>query len=95
MKQYKYTIYKQDGTIEVLPISKKKDFKELYIILNCSTIEIIPSDYYPKGFGHATVFGDEEGRLNEDNHRNPHFKVLAEGYDVIGNVIKEEVYHKL
>jgi len=95
MKQYKYTIYKQDGTIEVLPISKKKDFEELYKILNCSIIEIIPSDYYPAGFGHSTVYGDEEGRFNENNHRNPHFKVLADGWDVVGNVIREEVYHKL
>jgi len=92
MKQYKYTIYKQDGTIKVLPISKNKSFEELYKILNCTVIQIIPSDYYPKGFGHATVYGDEEGRFKEENYRNPHFKVLAQDYYVVGDVIKEEVY---
>ena len=100
MKQYLYTLYKQDGTIEVLPISKKKSFNEIYKILNCETIEIIPSAYYPDGFGLVTVYGDEEARFNENNKRNPHFKVLKGDpklgelpeWDTVGDLLKEEVY---
>lgn len=97
MKQYKYTLLKQDGSIEVLPVSNKKDFKELYTLLDCQMIEIIPSDYC-KGFGRCTVYGDEEGRFNSNNVRNPHFTVLIDHtgspWDVVGNCIKEEVYHE-
>lgn len=99
MKQYLYTLYKQDGTIEVLPVSKKKSFNEIYKILNCETIEIIPSCYYPDGFGLVTVYGDEEGRFNSNNKRNPHFKVLTSldprepiEWDTVGDLLKEEVY---
>ena len=93
MKLYQYTILKQDGTKEVLPPCKKKDFKELYQILNCELIEIIPSDYWSgMGHGKCSMYGDEEGRFKETNYRNPHFKVLAPGYDVVGDIVKEEVY---
>ena len=100
MKQYLYTLYKQDGTIEVLPISKKKSFNEIYKILNCEMIEVIPSDYYPDGFGRAVVYGDEEARFNGNNKRNPHFKVLKSipdhgkpiEWDTVGDLLKEEVY---
>lgn len=99
MKTYKYTILKQDGTVEVLPIGKQKDFKELYKILNCSIIQIIPDSYYPKEFGKCEVYGDEEGRFLESNHRNPHMKVLRGDptigepleWDCVGDLIKEEV----
>ncbi len=91
-KLYKYTLLKQNGTEQVLAPSQKKTFAELYILLNCSTIEIIPSDYYKdKKWGHCSVYGDEEARFNQNNVRNPHFQVLSESYDVVGNVIKEEV----
>lgn len=95
MKQYAYTIYKQDGTIKRYPPCKKKTFEDFYRMLNCQTIEIIPPDYY-KGmkWGHCTVYGDEEARFNNQNTKNPHFKVLADGYDVVGDIIKEEVYHE-
>lgn len=93
MRLYQYTILKMDGSTEALPPSKKKDFNELYKILNCTTIEIIHSDYW-KGMGHGrcTMYGDEEGRFNNNNHPNPHFKELAPGYNVVGNIVKEEVY---
>ena len=91
-KQYKYTLYKQDGTIEEIGVGKKKNFQDFYKILNCSMIEHIPHDYYPEKSGHAEFWGDEEGRFNSENHRNPHFKVLGEGWDVVGDIIKEEVY---
>ena len=96
MKQYKYTLLKQDGTIEDLGTGKQKDFKEFYSLLHCSTIEIIPHDYYA---GRATMYGDEEARFNSENKRNPHFRVLQGNqlleevaeWDVVGNIIKEEV----
>lgn len=100
MKQYLYTLYKQDGTIEVLPVSSKKSFAEMYKILNCTTIEIIPSAYYPDNFGRATVYADEEARFSENCGRNPHFKVLKGNpalgepleWDTVGDLLKEEVY---
>ncbi len=98
MKQYKYTLLKQDGTTQDLGVSRKKEFKELYTILDCSTIAIIPSDYYNGlNYGRCTMYGDDEGRFNSNNHRNPHFKVLGDAvygdvWDVVGNIVKEEVY---
>lgn len=98
MKQYKYTLLKQDGTIEDLETGKQKDFKEFYKILNCHTIEIIPDAYYD-GYveGKLEMYGDEEARFNSENHRNPHFKVLIDKddnnaeWDVVGDIIKEEL----
>jgi hypothetical protein len=97
MKLYQYTIYNQDGTIEALEPCPKKGFigdNGLYELLNCSTIQLIPSDYY-KGldFGKCTVYGDEEGRFNKNNQQNPHFNDLGDGYNLVGNIVKEEVYH--
>ncbi len=94
MKLYKYTLLKQDGTTQDLGVSKEKDFSELYKILNCTTIEHIPQQYYAKrGYGRCQMWGDEEGRFFEKNHTNPHFDVLAPGYDVVGDIVKQEVYH--
>ncbi len=96
-KLYQYTILKQDGTSKVLPVSPKKDSKELYKLLNCTTIEIIPSSYYSGlNWGRCIVFGDEEGRYNRLNERNPHFNVIQDifgaPWDVVGDCIREEVY---
>ncbi len=93
MKLYQYTILKMDGTKEALPPSKIKEFRELYKILNCTIIQLIPSDYW-KGMGHGrcSMFGDEEGRFNDKNIPNPHFRELAPGYNVVGDIIKKEVY---
>lgn len=99
MKMYKYTILKQDGTTDVLPVCPKKEFKGkdgLYELLGCTTIELIPDAYY-EGLGHGrcTMYGDEEGRFNTKNTRNLHFKVLKDvdgaEWDVVGNIVKEEV----
>ena len=101
MKLYQYTILKQDGTKEVLKPSKKKTLAEFYKILDCRTIQLIPSLYYKgMGYGRCLMYGDEEGRFNSSNHRNPHFKVLKGNielgeppeWDVVGNIVKEEVY---
>ncbi len=100
-KQYKYTLLKQDGTVEDLGVGPKRSFKELYGVLNCSTIEIINHAYYEgRGYGRCTMLGDEEARFNSENHRNPHFNVLKGDpelgeeleWDVVGDIIKEEVF---
>ena len=96
MKLYQYTILKQDGTVEVLKPSIKKDLKEIYKILDCRTIEIVDSSYYSDQ-GRCTMYADEEGRFSQ-NHRNPHFKVLRGNpeigeplqWDIVGNVLKEQ-----
>lgn len=97
-KKYLYTIYRQDGSIEKLDPCPKKTFKELYEILDCSTIELIPKVYFEtKGWGRCVCYGDEEARFNDENHRNPHFNVLMENgraWDVVGDIVKEEVYHE-
>ncbi len=96
MKQYKYTLLKQDGTTKDLGISKQKSFKEFYNILDCHTIELIPNAYVI-GNKRANYYGDEEGRFNSNNHTNPHFKIITDIFgqdcDVVGDIIKEEVYH--
>lgn len=99
MKNYKYTILKQDGTTEVIPGTRKLSFSDFYKILNCQTIEVIPHAYCPDGSGKATFYGDEEGRFVESNKRNPHMKVLKGNpdigepleWDCVGDIIKEEV----
>lgn len=95
----KYTLLRQDGTIKDLGTGKKKNFKELYEILKCNIIEIIPDAYYDGWIdGKVECYGDEEGRYNEKNHRNPHFKVLQgdvsfgepKEWDVVGDIVREE-----
>lgn len=99
MKLYQYTVYKQDGTIERWEPCKKKEWRGaggLYEVMGWRTIELIPKDYYAEGWNkRGTLFGDEEGRFNQDNHRNPHTKVLTDPdgneWDCVGDLIMEEV----
>ena len=95
MKAYKYTLLKQDGTTREW-VCSKLPFSEIYKELNCSMIEVIPNSYYPEGTKRGAIcYGDEEGRFNQDNHRNPHMKVLKDfdgaEWDCVGNILKEEV----
>lgn len=90
-KLYKYTLLKQDGTVVDLAPSHQKNFSELYLLLDCSTIQIIPRAYY-KYKGRCTVYGDEEARFSTKHKiKNPHFKDLGFGFDVVGDCIREEV----
>lgn len=95
-KQYQYTIYRADGTTEVLEPGPKKEWSGeggLYDLIGCQTIEIIPPDYYRyKNWGRCYVYGDEEGRMFH-KPQNRHFKPIAPGWDLVGDIIKEEVYH--
>lgn len=96
MKLYQYTIYKQDGRIIELNPCPKKSFAGtggLYELLDCRIIELLPKAYLHTGMNHrATYYCDEEGRFNSNNHRNRLFKVLDGGFDVVGDVVKEQVY---
>lgn len=94
---YQYTLLGQDGTKTDLGTGKKKDFRELYQILNCDTLGLIPTTYYPKEYSRATIFGDDEARFNTDNHRNPFTKVLtgdifdpAMEWDCVGNLVVQQ-----
>ena len=89
MSKYLYTLLYQDGNAFEFE-SEKLDFHDFYKLLDCELIEIIPSDYCPKEWGRCTVYGDEEGRFSSNNVRNPHTLVLGEGWDCVGNLIKEE-----
>lgn len=96
MRLYQYTLLKQNGTTQQLPICPQKDFKALYALLNCETIQVVPIDYINRP-GRSTCFVDESGKFNPSNHRNPHFKVLtdSDGYemDIVGDAVLETVYH--
>lgn len=94
-----YTLLKQDGTQEELAqLPKEAELKQLYEWLNCSVVEIIPSDYYQPEWGECIVWGNEEGRFNSENHRNPHTKVLIGNpafgeeseWDCVGDLILEQ-----
>lgn len=89
-----YTLLKMDGTEEeLLQTEKEVELSQLYKWLNCTTVKLIPSDYYPDGM-QGTVFGNEEGRFNDDNHRNPHMKVLhdpmGQAWDTVGDLLLEQ-----
>lgn len=98
---FKYTLLKQDGTKEELGVRKKMVFGDMYKILDCRTIELIPMAYWKMEYNRwgVEMWGDEEARFNNNNVRNPHFLVL-EGdpsigepaeWDVMGDVIVEEL----
>ena len=87
---YQYILLKQDGTKEDLGTSKEKPLAEIYKLLLCRTVEIIPPEYY-EGFGKCTMWGDEEARFSSRNIRNPHFKVLkdfeGQEWDIVGDIL--------
>lgn len=91
---YLYTLLKQDGTQEELAqVPKEVELSQLYKWLNCTTVELIPSDYYQEawiGDGDTIVWGDEEGRFNSENKRNPHTKVLGEEWDCVGDLVLQQ-----
>jgi hypothetical protein len=92
---YRYTLLKQDGTTKELKPSPRKDLSEMYKILNCTTIEIIPKAYYQhKDYGACVIWGDEEARFKSTNKRNPHFETLMDAdtqvvFDIVGDVLLE------
>ncbi len=96
--KYNYTLYKEDGTKEVIAENvERKTVQEMYPILDCQLVELIPRDYYPKEDienENVLFWGDEEGRMIDEPVRNPHMQVLydVEGnpWDCIGNLIREE-----
>lgn len=90
---YQYTLLKQDGTRTDLGTSpKRREFAELYKALECRTVEIIPKDYYPAEFKtRTTIYGDEEGRFNSENGRNPHMLEPLPGWYCVGDLVAE--YH--
>lgn len=78
---YYYTHLKQDGTYVVLEQTATKWEYERLKKFTGGYIEYMPDDYLPKGMS-GQVIGDEEGRLNSTNHRNPFMRVLT---DDMGN----------
>lgn len=93
-KLYKYTRYNTDGTIQVLEPRPKMTLAELQKEVG-GYIEIVHTDYYPEGvkWGHCTCYIDEEGRFREDATVNPHFRDFGEPWNIVGIVLKEEVFH--
>lgn len=95
--KYTYTLLKQDGATESLgEFDKEMDYLEVRKILNCQMLEIIPEAYHQKEWVKRgrLLWGDEEGRFNSNNHRNPHTKVLVDDlgneWDCVGNLLLQE-----
>lgn len=85
-----YTLLKQDGTTEELAqVDKEVELSQLYKWLNCTTVELIPEPYYQDDWKGGIVWGDEEGRFNSENKRNPHTKVL-QGWDCVGDLVLQQ-----
>lgn len=96
-KMYEYTVYHQNGDVEgwKQPKMSFDDMRQLVSGGHCM-LELIPKDYWPKEIGRAgNVWGDEEGRFNSDNHRNPHFRVIVDNegheWDCVGKLVHEKV----
>jgi len=102
--KYIYTLIKEDGTSKkigeysrTLPFKSSQKRTGMYELLDCTTIELIPRDYYPaadKVNLDVTYFGDEEARFEKDVKRNRHMSVLVDDHaniwDVVGDLIREE-----
>ncbi len=99
--KFKYEMLNQDGTRHTLKQTHKLSLKEIYALLDCTNVELIPQAYYPKEYQsdealeHNIFWADGEGRFNSDNHRNPFMQVLkgnpniGEPYewDCVGNML--------
>lgn len=102
MSKYSYTLLLQDETVKELGVfNKRKGFDWMRGVLGCSVIELIPKIYakdrYDVESKDVQFYGDEEGRYNSDNVRNQHFRAIKEEtliWDVVGNIIREEVIHE-
>jgi hypothetical protein len=102
-KQYQYTLLKQDGTKTDLGVRLKMSLQDYYNVLGCDTIELVPKAYFKDGTNkRATAIVDEHYGLFIDpvdrvKYRNPFFKVLTDvndnEWDVLGDVLLEQVYH--
>lgn len=101
-QNYHYKLYKQDGEVVDLGVRDSMPVKEMYQVLDCTMVEVIPRPYYPetdKADSNVTYWGDEEGRYKDGNQRNPFMEVLqgdtklgepAE-WDCVGNLLREEI----
>lgn len=90
---YVYTLLLQDGSYVVLDkCFKKWKYKQISKLVG-GMIEYIPTDYFPEGM-RGSVIGNEEGRFNPVNHRNPHMKVLYDpmgrAWDTVGDLLLEQ-----
>jgi len=88
-KLWHYILLKQDGTREDLGTRTKMTFGDMYAILNCTTIEMVPMAYWTQEFNvwGTSIYADEDARANNTNIRNPHFLVL-EGDPTIGEPLE-------
>jgi|SRR6516165_8589465 hypothetical protein len=76
---YKYILLNQNGSRrEFGSRTAQMTLQEMKKHLDCQIIAVIPHAYYPTALDkdNVTIYGDDEGRFNSDNHRNDHMKVL-------------------
>lgn len=85
--KFEYTMLNQDGTTRTLRRTSKMTLKEMYKVLDCELVELIPYAYYPKQYANPNtqLWGDEEARFDNRNRRNPHTNVLK-GDPTIGEM---------
>lgn len=97
--KFQYTLLNQDGTTRTLRRTSKMTLKEMYKVLDCELVELIPRPYYPKAYDNefTQIWGDEEGRFTTKNYRNPHTLVLKGDpemgempeWDCVGDLLAE------
>lgn len=94
---YQYTLLSQDGSTSDLGVrTTEMELSEMRKILNCQTIELVPSIYFDRE--EVLLWGDEEARFSSENIRNPHTKVLEGSpsfgepaeFDCVGDLILQE-----
>jgi|ERR1035437_10359180 hypothetical protein len=93
-KLYKYTIYHDSGKVSAILPRPKMTLEELQAAVRGS-IELVPRPYYAHHkWGRCTVYvNEDERRLSPFAEPNPFFEDLGDGFNVVGDAIKEELWH--
>lgn len=97
-KLYQYTVYRQNGDVDVLEPCEKKTWDGeggLYELIHCQIIQEVPKVYFSEAMNkRGYAWCDEEGLFNQEKKRNPHFEVVDGGF-IVGDIVLEEVSHGL
>lgn len=89
---YSYTLYSPNGQTTTGTARPKMTLAELQTAVG-GFIEIVPRPYYAhQKWGRCTVYVNGDGKTSEEK-RNPFFKDFGDGFNLVGNALKEEVYH--
>lgn len=96
-RRFRYELLKQDGTIKHFDAGKRKKLGEMYKILGCQQVHVVPGAFFTEKYaGKAVGYQDAETTLNPFAEANPLFKRVpgeadeeVEFYEVSGDVLME------